>query len=86
MSNIITRSTALDANKSDKFEDARLGTVLANALESRFQSADKVMELVKVAASQIGISVMNDDEVDIGNKWENLFEIHDQRLCFREQM
>lgn len=83
MNNVFSNSSPLHQAESKELEDTRLGTVLVNALSCRYESADEVIEHVKHAALKIGIIVVNDDEVDIDDKWENVFEVRGKQLCFR---
>ncbi|KAH7093063.1 hypothetical protein FB567DRAFT_587509 [Paraphoma chrysanthemicola] len=69
----------------NEFENARLGTIRANAMNGRYESAAEIVQDVKVAAVQMGIKVVGDDEVDIDDTWENVFEVCERRLCFRKQ-
>ncbi|KAH7083221.1 hypothetical protein BKA63DRAFT_146653 [Paraphoma chrysanthemicola] len=68
-----------------EIEDARLSTITANAMNGRYESAIEIIQDVKAAALQMGIKIVGDDEVDIDDKWENVFEVCERRLRFRKQ-
>lgn len=69
----------------DEIEDARLGNIIANAEKGHYKDAAKVMEDVKGAALKMGIKIGDSDEVDIGAKWEDVFEVCERQLRFREE-
>jgi hypothetical protein len=56
-------------------EEERLGSVLLKAWNSEYESAEQVAEDVRRIAETVGIKVVEDDEVDIGAKWEDVFEM-----------
>lgn len=70
---------------SDEIEDARLGTIIANAENGRYKDAAEVMKKVKTAASNMRIKIVGDDEVDIGGEWEDVFEVCERQLRFRQE-
>jgi hypothetical protein len=84
MNNIFTNTSAPHHVMPDEFEDARLGTIIANAENGRYEDAIEIMEDVKAAASKIGIKIVGDDEVDIDGKWEHVFEVCETQLRFRK--
>jgi hypothetical protein len=49
--------------------------VLLKAWKSEYESAEQVAKDVRRIAENVGIKVVGDDEVDIGEKWEDVFEI-----------
>lgn len=63
-------------------EETRLGQVLVNAWTRQYRNANEVMEDVKLHALKLGIIVVK-DEVRIGEKWEDVFEVRDGELIFR---
>jgi hypothetical protein len=71
--------------ETDEFEDGRLGTVLRGVLNGGYKSADEVTADVKFAALKMGIKVVGDDEVDIGDDWETVFEVRYEKFGFRER-
>jgi hypothetical protein len=56
-------------------EEERLGSVLLKAWKSEYESAEQVAKDVRRIAENVGIKVVGDDEVNIGEKWEDVFEI-----------
>jgi hypothetical protein len=54
----------LEQNMFQELEQARLGNVLLQAWNSKYESADDVAEDVRSIASNIGITV-NGDEVEL---------------------
>lgn len=64
-------------------EDARLGTVLQHTLQGIYDDADEVIAAVQLAATTIGITVTGEDEIDIDEDWENVFEVCGTEIRFR---
>jgi hypothetical protein len=85
MNNTYTASPPPDyVNKMEmELEDSRLGTVLNNAMNCRYETADEIMHHVKLAALAAGIRVTGEDEVDIDETWEEVFEVRGRELHFR---
>jgi hypothetical protein len=65
-----------------RLEDARLGHVFVKAWTERYHSAAEVIRDVELAALKMGIKVVG-DEVDIGEKWEDVLEVRDRKLMCR---
>ncbi|KAI4933234.1 hypothetical protein J4E85_003639 [Alternaria conjuncta] len=65
-----------------ELENARLGHVLVGAWNNRYGSVDKVIGDIELAAAEVGITISG-DEVDIGEKWEGMFEFKDGKLGFK---
>jgi len=76
-------TSSLHHAEPDDFEDMTLGSILVGALDFRYENAEDVMKDVRLAASKMGIRTVDDDEVDIDEKWEDIFEVRNQKLCFR---
>jgi hypothetical protein len=85
MNNTYTASKPPDYVKKMEMEleDARLGTVLNNAMNCRYETADEIITDVKVAALAAGIQVIDEDEVEIDERWEQVFEVRGRELHFR---
>jgi hypothetical protein len=85
MNNTYTASKPPDyVNKMEmELEDERLGTVLNNAMNCRYETADEITTDVKLAALAAGIQVIDEDEVEIDEKWEQVLEIRGRELHFR---
>ncbi|KAI4694288.1 hypothetical protein J4E81_006504 [Alternaria sp. BMP 2799] len=74
-------------------EEARLGSVLLKAWKSEYQSAEQAAEDVRKIAEEMGIKIVSSasevddawtnvsrqDEVDIGEPWEDVFELDEAR-------
>jgi hypothetical protein len=71
-------------------EEARLGSVLLKAWKGEYESAEQAAEDIRKIAEKAGIDVVSStvevggdwmklfkDEVDIGEPWENMFELDD---------
>lgn len=69
-------------------EQARLGSVLLKAWKGEYESAEQAAEDIRKIAEEVGINVVSStvevcdnwmklfkDEVDIGEPWENIFEL-----------
>ncbi|KAL1798018.1 hypothetical protein ACET3X_004624 [Alternaria dauci] len=69
-------------------EEARLGSILLKAWKGEYESAEQVAEDIMKTAEQVGISIVRStveqdddwvqlfkDEVDIGEPWEDVFEL-----------
>jgi hypothetical protein len=70
-------------------EEARLGSVLLKAWKGEYESAGHATEDIRTIAEEMGIKivssetevenawvkVLQQDEVDIGEPWENVFEL-----------
>ena len=69
-------------NLFQELEDARLGKVLVKAWTGCYKSADEVIEDVRLSALKIGFTICEDD-VDIGEKWEDVFEVRNGELIFK---
>ena len=67
-----------------QLEKARLGHVLVGAWNNRYGSVDEVIRDIELAATEVGIAISG-DEVDIGEKWEGVFEFKDGKLGFKVQ-
>ena len=93
-----TRAEKLSAGHKDwhddlqVLEEERLGSVLLKAWKGEYERAEDAAEDVKKIAENMGIKVVADDEVDIGEKWEDVFEmVQDEewkwgpRLVFRRK-
>ncbi|KAI4665300.1 uncharacterized protein J4E78_002760 [Alternaria triticimaculans] len=65
-----------------QLERARLGHVLVGAWNNRYGNVDEVVRDIELAAVEVGITISG-DEVDIGEKWENVFEFKDEKLGFK---
>jgi hypothetical protein len=65
-----------------ELEAARLGKVLLKAWNGDYESADEVIEDVRMAAAKLGINISEDD-VDIGEDWKDVFEVEGQALRFK---
>jgi hypothetical protein len=65
-----------------RLEEARLGNILVKAWTEGYNSAEEIIEDVEAAASKMGITVCEDD-VDIGQEWEEVFEVRNGELVFR---
>lgn len=85
VNNVFADASALQDGIPDEIEDVSLGTIIANAENGRYKDAAEVMKDVKAAAAKMGIKIVGDDEVDIDGKWENVFEICERQLRFREE-
>ncbi|XP_014556235.1 hypothetical protein COCVIDRAFT_38105 [Bipolaris victoriae FI3] len=85
VNNVFADASALQDGMPDEIEDVRLGIIIANAENGRYKDAAEVMKDVKAAAAKMGIKIVGDDEVDIDGKWENVFEICERQLRFREE-
>jgi len=68
-----------------ELEEARLGKVLLKAWNGDYQSADEVLEDVRLAAARIGIKILEDD-IDIRENWEEVFEVKGRALRFKSLM
>jgi hypothetical protein len=64
-------------------EDIRLGTIITDAKKCRYESADEIISDIKLAALTAGIRVIGEDEVDIGEEWEHVFEVRGREVHFR---
>lgn len=84
MNNVFANVSLPNHEIPDELEDARLGTVIADAINGRYEGADEIMKDVKATASKIGIKIVGDDEINIDDKWDDVFEVRGQRLCFRK--
>ena len=74
-------------------EEARLGSVLLKAWKSEYQSAEQAAEDVRKIAEEMGIKIVSSasdvddawtnvsqqDEVDIGEPWEDVFELDEAK-------
>ncbi|KAJ6194670.1 hypothetical protein J3E72DRAFT_403195 [Bipolaris maydis] len=85
VNNVFADASASQDDMSDEIEDARLGTIIANAENGRYKDAAEVMKKVKTAASNMRIKIVGDDEVDIGGEWEDVFEVCERQLRFRQE-
>ncbi|EMD65235.1 hypothetical protein COCSADRAFT_160206 [Bipolaris sorokiniana ND90Pr] len=85
VNNVLADASASQDEMPDEIEDARLGNIIANAEKGHYKDAAKVMEDVKGAALKMGIKIGDSDEVDIGAKWEDVFEVCERQLRFREE-
>jgi hypothetical protein len=56
-------------------EEERLGSVLLKAWKGEYESAEQAAEDVRKTAEKVGIKVVGVDEVDVGEKWEDVFEM-----------
>ncbi|KAI4695875.1 uncharacterized protein J4E88_000045 [Alternaria novae-zelandiae] len=65
-----------------QLERARLGHVLFGAWNEQYSTVDEVVRDVELAAAEMGITISG-DEVDIGEKWEDVFEFKDGKLGFK---
>ena len=65
-----------------ELENARLGHILVGAWNNRYGSVDEVIRDIELAAAEVGITISG-DEVDIGEKWEDVFEFKDGKLGFK---
>ncbi|KAI4619386.1 uncharacterized protein J4E87_007636 [Alternaria ethzedia] len=65
-----------------QLERARLGHVLFSAWNEQYSTVDEVVHDIELAAADVGITISG-DEVDIGKKWEDVFEFKDGRLGFK---
>jgi hypothetical protein len=52
-------------------EEGRLGSVFLKAWKDQYESAEDVRKMAK----KMDITVVGDDEVDIGENWEDVFEM-----------
>ena len=66
-----------------ELEHARLGHVLNRAWNGEYESAKEVADDVKATASEVGITIVGEDEVDIGERWEDVFTVKGQELLFQ---
>ena len=71
-----------ERNLFQQLEKSRLGHILTNAWNERYVSVDEVIRDIALEAMQVGISVSG-DEVDIGAKWEDVFDFKDGKLDFK---
>jgi len=62
--------------------NARLGHVLVGAWNNRYGSVDEVVRDIELAAAEVGITISG-DEVNVGEKWEDVFEFKDGKLGFK---
>jgi hypothetical protein len=85
VNNVFADAYALQDETPDEIEDARLGTVIANAKSGCYKNAAAVMKDVKAAATKMGIKIVGDDEVNIDSEWEDVFEVCERQLRFREE-
>jgi len=65
-----------------QLERCRLGHVLVDAWNGRYSSVDDVVRDIELEAIKVGITVSG-DEVDIGENWEDVFEMKDGELDFK---
>ena len=65
-----------------QLERARLGHVLFGAWNEQYSTVDEVIRDIELAAAEVGI-IISGDEVDIGEKWEDVFEFKDGKLDFK---
>ena len=65
-----------------QLERARLGHVLFGAWNEQYSNVDEVVRDIELAAAEAGITISG-DEVDIGEKWEDVFEFKDGKLGFK---
>eukprot|EP00918_Siedleckia_nematoides_P076120 GHVU01166510.1.p3 GENE.GHVU01166510.1~~GHVU01166510.1.p3 ORF type:complete len:119 (-),score=20.33 GHVU01166510.1:27-383(-) len=70
-----------ERNLFQQLEKSRLGHILTNAWNERYVSVDEVIRDITLEAMQVGITISG-DEVDIGAKWEDVFELKDGKLEF----
>lgn len=63
----------------------RLGKVLGKAWKCGYESADEVIEDVRLAAWNIGMKISRDD-VDIREKWEHVFKTKGRALRLRSPL
>jgi hypothetical protein len=47
------------------------------------RTADEIIKDVKLAALVAGVRVIDEDEVEIDEKWEQVFEVRGRELHFR---
>ncbi|KAJ4334688.1 hypothetical protein N0V95_009111 [Ascochyta clinopodiicola] len=85
VNNVFADTSASQDETPDEIEDARLGTIIANAESGRYEDAGEVMKDFKAAAVKMGIKIVGDDEVDIDGEWENVFEVCERQLRFCEE-
>jgi hypothetical protein len=85
MNNEYTASTPPDYvnNIEMELEDARLGKILIKAMKCQYENADKIMKDIKLAALAAGVRVIDEDEVEIDEEWEQVFEVRGRELHFR---
>jgi len=74
-------------------EEARLGSVLLKAWKSEYESAEQAAEDVRKIAEEMGVKIVSSasevddawtnvsqqDEVDIGEPWEDVFELDEAK-------
>ena len=85
VNNVFAGASASRNEIPDEIEDARLGTIIANAENCRYENASEVIEEVKIAAMKIGIKIVGNNEVDIDGEWEGVFEVCERQLRFCEE-
>jgi hypothetical protein len=64
-------------------EDIRLGPILNNAMNGRYENADEIIRDIKLTAFTAGVRVIGEDEVDIGEEWEHVFELWGEKCISR---
>jgi hypothetical protein len=67
----------------NEIEDVRLGAILADAINCQYQNADEIIGDVKLAALAAGVRVIGEDEVEIDEDREHVFEVRGRDLHFR---
>lgn len=70
----MTFSDRLNRNMFQELEEARLGSVLLKAWNSKYESAEEVAADIRAIASNMGITV-DGDEVEIYERWEAVLEV-----------
>ncbi|ORY10242.1 hypothetical protein BCR34DRAFT_602223 [Clohesyomyces aquaticus] len=56
-------------------EDARMGSVLLRAWKGEYATIEEASAAVRQMASRAGIIIVGDDEVDVGEAWEDIFDV-----------
>ncbi|KAJ8110047.1 hypothetical protein OPT61_g7000 [Boeremia exigua] len=84
VNNVFADASLSQDEVPNEIEDARLGAIIANAENGCYDDAGEVMEDVRAAAAKMGIKIVNDDEVEIDSQWEDVFEVRERQLRFRE--
>jgi hypothetical protein len=85
MNNSFAASPSPNCVKMDAIEDVRLGTILINAMKSRYESADEIIADIKLVALTAGVRIIDEDEVAIDEEWEHVFEARGTELHLRAQ-